>query len=104
MTTTSWSNSLMALRPGGASQHLEADGEDLRVGLGFQEGRTGDREATLHAHGLRLGVAVDALRALAPTEAGVPHAAHRRVDAAERGGEALVDVDRAGLDGGGDAA
>ena len=54
--------------------------------------------SALHADRLRLGVAQDALGALTAAETGLAHAAHRGVDAAERRGEALVDVDRAGLD------
>ena len=47
---------------------------------------------------LRLGVAQDALAALAAAHPGLAHAAHRRVDAGEGGREGLVDVDGAAPD------
>ncbi len=51
-----------------------------------------------------LGVLEDALGAVPAAEAGVLHAAHRRLDAAVGGRVALVDVDGAGAQPGGDLA
>ena len=77
---------------------------NLRVRLVAHAEHRREPDQPLGRDRLRLGVAQDALGALAAAHAGLAHAAHRRVDAGEGRAERLVDVHRAALDLPGDRA
>ena len=57
-----------------------------------------DRDSALGGHRLNVDKPSDTVPPLASSETGVLHPAHRRVDAAEGGGKALIDVHGATFD------
>ena len=89
---------LTALRSAGLLHHPQYAGHHRGESLSIEAMARSDRDSALGSHRLNVDKPSDTVPPLASSETGVLHPAHRRVDAAEGGGKALVDVHGATFD------